>query len=72
MLNVLKNRFITLFLGRLNPSIHRVEYSSAGQSPILIHHSQTNDVERLDVTGIALASMAFPIVVKSSMQKQVK
>ncbi len=49
-----KNKFITLFLGRLNPSIHRVEYSSAGQSPILIHHSQTNDVERLDVTGIAL------------------
>ena len=49
-----ENKFITLFLGRLNPSIHQLEYANAGQSPILLHHGQTNDVEILETTGIAL------------------
>jgi len=49
-----EDKFITTFFGRLNPSTHRMEYASAGQSPILLHRGQTNEVRRLKTTGIPL------------------
>lgn len=49
-----EDKFITIFFGRLIPSSHRMEYASAGHSPILLHRGQTNDVERLETTGIPL------------------
>jgi len=53
-----EDKFITTFFGRLNPSTHRMEYASAGQSPILLHRGQTNHVERLETTGIPLGILS--------------
>jgi phosphoserine phosphatase len=52
-----EDKFITTFFGRLNPSTHRMEYASAGQSPVLLHRGQTNDVIRLETTGIPLGML---------------
>ena len=49
-----EGNFITSFLGRLNPATHWMEYASAGQSPILLLRGQSNKVERLETTGMAL------------------
>jgi sigma-B regulation protein RsbU (phosphoserine phosphatase) len=49
-----EDKFITTFFGRLNPSTHRMEYASAGQSPILLHRGKTNEVKMLKTTSIPL------------------
>lgn len=52
-----EDKFITAFYGRLDSSTHWMEYASAGQSPILLHRGQTNDVRRLETTGIPLGML---------------
>ena len=54
VVNLPEGKFITIFFGRLNPSTHQMEYACAGQYPILMHRGNTNIVERLETTGIAL------------------
>ncbi len=45
-------RFVTAFLGLLDPSAHRINYHSAGQAPLLHFHAQTHRFEWLDSSMI--------------------
>lgn len=47
-------RFVTAFLGLLDPSAHRINYHSAGQAPLLHFHAQTHKFEWLDSSMIPL------------------
>jgi sigma-B regulation protein RsbU (phosphoserine phosphatase) len=50
--------FVTLFLGRLNQKDHSLVYANAGHNPPLLFRSDSNSIERMDVTGTALGMMA--------------
>jgi len=45
-------RFVTAFLGLLEPSAHRINYHSAGQAPLLHFHAHTHRFEWLDSSMI--------------------
>jgi serine phosphatase RsbU (regulator of sigma subunit) len=45
-------RFVTAFLGLLEPSAHRINYHSAGQAPLLHFHAQTHRFQWLDSSMI--------------------
>ncbi|HEV8607004.1 MAG TPA: SpoIIE family protein phosphatase [Tepidisphaeraceae bacterium] len=45
-------RFVTAFLGLLDPSAHHINYHSAGQAPLLHFHAQTHRFEWLDSSMI--------------------
>lgn len=47
------DRFVTAFVGLLDPSRHRLEYFSAGQGPLLFMHA--GGVEERRATGVPLA-----------------
>lgn len=49
------NRFITAFLGILDPGKHRLDYLSCGQGPLLHYHAGTEEVEYLDSNALPLA-----------------
>jgi phosphoserine phosphatase len=47
-------RFVTAFLGLLDPAAHRINYHSAGQAPLLHFHAQTHKFEWLDSSMLPL------------------
>ena len=44
------NRFVTAFLGLLDPTVHTVDYLAAGQGPLLHFHASADRIEWLDST----------------------
>lgn len=44
------SRFVTVFLGRLDPQRHVVEYHSAGQAPLLHYHAADQRTEWFDAS----------------------
>jgi phosphoserine phosphatase len=44
------SRFITVFMGRLDPQRHVLEYHSAGQAPLLHYHAADGRMEWFDAT----------------------
>lgn len=49
------NRFITAFLGILDPKENRLDYLSCGQGPLIHYHSESGDVEYLESNALPLA-----------------
>jgi serine phosphatase RsbU (regulator of sigma subunit) len=47
-------RFVTAFLGMLDPFYHRISYQSAGQGPLLHFHARTHRIEWLDSSMMPL------------------
>src|SRR5205085_10765046 len=47
-------RFVTAFLGLLDPSSHSIEYHSAGQGPLLHFHAKDQSFEWLDSSMLPL------------------
>lgn len=48
------NRFITVFVGILDPATHTMQYLSAGHGPLLIYHAQDKSVELLKPTSMPM------------------
>ena len=53
------DRFITAFVGLLDPSRHRLRYHSAGQAPILHFRASTGDCDLYKPTGVPLGALAL-------------
>ena len=51
------DRFVTAFLGLLEPSSHTIKYHSAGQAPLLHFHAQSHRFEWLNSSMIPLGIM---------------
>jgi len=47
-------RFVTAFLGLLDPTTHRINYHSAGQAPLLHFHAKTHTFQWLDSSMLPL------------------
>jgi serine phosphatase RsbU (regulator of sigma subunit) len=47
-------RFVTAFLGLLDPTMHRINYHSAGQAPLLHFHAKTHTFQWLDSSMLPL------------------
>jgi len=47
-------RFVTAFLGLLDPSAHRVNYQSAGQGPLIHFHARDKSMQWLDSSMVPL------------------
>lgn len=47
-------RFVTAFLGLLDPTRHSIRYQSAGQGPLLHFHGRTHRIEWLDSSMVPL------------------
>jgi len=52
-----QDRFITAFIGLLDPAQHRVRFQSGGQAPILHWRAQSGAFERCGPTSFPLAAM---------------
>ena len=52
-----EDRFVTAFLGRLDPITHEFSYHSGGQGPLLHFHAQTQDCEVLSPTTFPMGAM---------------
>jgi phosphoserine phosphatase RsbU/P len=48
-------RFVTCFLGVLDPSTHRLTYASAGHGPMLFYSADRDEFEQVNATGLPLA-----------------
>ena len=53
------DRFVTAFVGLLDPSAHSVRFHSGGQGPILHFRAATHDCVRYKPTSFPLAAMAL-------------
>jgi sigma-B regulation protein RsbU (phosphoserine phosphatase) len=53
------DRFVTAFLGMLDPTDHSVTYHSAGQGPILHFHAATGTADLLPPSSFPLGAMAL-------------
>jgi sigma-B regulation protein RsbU (phosphoserine phosphatase) len=51
------DRFITAFVGLLNPQTHRLHFHSGGQGPILYYRASTGACERYMPTSFPLGAM---------------
>jgi serine phosphatase RsbU (regulator of sigma subunit) len=47
-------RFVTAFLGRLDPAAHRLDYDAAGQAPMLHYHAADQRAEWRDASVLPL------------------
>jgi phosphoserine phosphatase len=47
-------RFVTAFLGILDPAAHRLSYASAGHGPLFWYHAGRRDVTETTATGLPL------------------
>lgn len=56
------DRFITAFLGLLDPGTHRLRFHSAGQGPILLLRAATGEVEAHGPTSFPLAALPLETV----------
>ena len=56
------DRFVTAFLGRLDPDHHIIHYHSAGQGPLLHFHAATSDCELLSPTTFPMGAMTLAIL----------
>ncbi|MEO5770607.1 MAG: GAF domain-containing SpoIIE family protein phosphatase [Burkholderiaceae bacterium] len=54
------DRFITAFIGLLDPASHRLRFISAGQGPILHFRAATADFARYPPTSFPLGAMHLP------------
>lgn len=54
------NRFVTAFLGLLDPRRHCIEYHSGGQGPLLHFHAADRQTQRLDASTLPLGVLADP------------
>ena len=54
------DRFVTAFLGVIDPVKHQVIYVSGGQAPLLHYHAADNRCEWLDATTLPMGVMAEP------------
>lgn len=52
------NRFITAFIGRLDPASHELRYHSGGQGPLLQYHAATGQCEWREASTIPLGIMS--------------
>jgi serine phosphatase RsbU (regulator of sigma subunit) len=50
-------RFVTAFLGRLDPAAHRLDYDAAGQAPMLHYHAADKRAEWRDASVLPLGVM---------------
>ena len=55
--NLPDDRFITAFVGLLDPAVHRVRFHSGGQAPILHYRAASGDCVRHNPTSFPLAAM---------------
>jgi len=55
------DRFVTAFVGLLDPRRHVVRFHSAGQGPLLVHRQADGESERLEPTTFPLGLMAQPV-----------
>jgi phosphoserine phosphatase len=53
-------RFVTAFIGLLDPESHTVQFLSGGQGPILHWHAASNSCTRYGPTSFPLGAMALP------------
>jgi len=51
------DKFVTAFIGLLDPAAHRLRYHSGGQGPILVFRAATGDCEVHGPTSFPLAAM---------------
>ena len=54
------DRFVTAFIGMLDPRTHLLRYVSAGQGPILHFHADRGTCSRRKPTSFPLGAMALP------------
>lgn len=54
------DRFVTAFIGLLDPLTHRLRYLSGGQGPILHFHARSGECSRHRPTCFPLGAMALP------------
>jgi anti-sigma regulatory factor (Ser/Thr protein kinase) len=52
-----EDRFITAFLGLLDPAAHRLRFQSGGQGPILLYRAASGTFERYRPTSFPLGAM---------------
>jgi phosphoserine phosphatase len=52
-----EDRFVTAFVGLLDPSTHRLRFHSGGQAPILLFEARTRESRRYKPTSFPLAAM---------------
>jgi anti-sigma regulatory factor (Ser/Thr protein kinase) len=57
-LDLPEDRFVTAFLGRLDPLVHDMRYHSGGQGPLLHFHAADGSCEMLGPTSAPLGTMA--------------
>jgi serine phosphatase RsbU (regulator of sigma subunit) len=55
------DRFVTAFLGMLDPNAHHISYHSAGQGPLLHFHAQNHRCEWLDSSMLPLGVEEDPM-----------
>jgi serine phosphatase RsbU (regulator of sigma subunit) len=55
------DRFVTAFLGLLDPGNHSIKYQSAGQGPLLHFHAKNHRFEWLDSSMLPLGILEDPI-----------
>ncbi|MFN2548044.1 MAG: SpoIIE family protein phosphatase [Myxococcales bacterium] len=54
------DRFITAFIGLLDPSAHRLRFHSGGQGPILVYRAASGTCEMRAPTSFPVAAMPLP------------
>ncbi|MGH8029844.1 MAG: ATP-binding SpoIIE family protein phosphatase, partial [Arenimonas sp.] len=58
------DRFVTAFLGRLDPSTHAIEYHSGGQGPLLHYHADDGVCELFPPTTFPMGAISLPVMKK--------
>ena len=55
-----EDRFVTAFLGRLDPAAHTIDYHSGGQGPLLLFHAAGGDCDLFPPTTFPLGAVSLP------------
>jgi len=55
-----EDRFVTAFLGRLDPATHTLEYHSGGQGPLLHFHATTGACDLFPPTTFPMGAISLP------------
>jgi sigma-B regulation protein RsbU (phosphoserine phosphatase) len=56
------DRFVTAFIGLLDPAAHRLRFHSGGQAPILVYDAAAREIRRHKPTSFPLAALALQSV----------